>query len=78
MRIYVDFDDCLCETARHFSGLVADLFGKDVPYENISFFKGGKASGSGICAVSGLGGDQRNGGEYMKIKIIWRQTPKTL
>ena len=38
MRIYVDFDDCLCETARHFSGLVADLFGKDVPYENISFF----------------------------------------
>ena len=38
MRIYVDFDDCLCETARHFSGLVADLFGKDVPYENIMFF----------------------------------------
>ncbi len=38
MRIYVDFDDCLCETARNCSGLVADLFGKDVPYENISFF----------------------------------------
>lgn len=38
MQIYIDFDDCLCETARHFSGLVQDMFGKDVPYENINFF----------------------------------------
>ena len=38
MNIYVDFDDCLCETARHFSGLVADMFGKDIPYEDIDFF----------------------------------------
>ena len=38
MNIYVDFDDCLCETARHFSGLVAELFGKDIPYENIKYF----------------------------------------
>ncbi len=38
MKIYVDFDDCLCETARYFSTLVADLFGKDIPYENIRFF----------------------------------------
>lgn len=38
MKIYVDFDDCLCETARHFSGLVAELFGKDIPYEEIRFF----------------------------------------
>ena len=35
MKIYIDFDDCLCETAKHFSGLVKDLFGKDVPYEKI-------------------------------------------
>ena len=26
MNIYVDFDDCLCETARHFSTLVAECF----------------------------------------------------
>jgi len=38
MNIYVDFDDCLCETARHFSGLARELFGTDVPYENINFF----------------------------------------
>ena len=38
MKIYVDFDDCLCETARHFSGLVADMYGIDVPYEKIRFF----------------------------------------
>lgn len=38
MNIYVDFDDCLCETAKHFSKLVKDLFNKDVPYENIGYF----------------------------------------
>ena len=38
MNIYVDFDDCLCETAKHFSGLVKELFEKDVPYEKIRFF----------------------------------------
>ena len=38
LRIYVDFDDCLCETARHFSGLVEELYGKKVPYEKIMFF----------------------------------------
>ena len=35
MRIYVDFDDCLCETARHLSDLVRDLFKADVPYEKM-------------------------------------------
>ena len=43
MNIYVDFDDCLCETARSFSKLVAELFGKDVPYENIKYFNLQKA-----------------------------------
>ncbi len=38
MNIYIDFDDCLCETARHFSGLVKELFGINVPYENIKYF----------------------------------------
>lgn len=38
MKIYVDFDDCLCETARHFSGLVQELFGKAVPYGEIRYF----------------------------------------
>ena len=38
MNIYIDFDDCLCETARYFSGLVKELFGINVPYENIYYF----------------------------------------
>lgn len=38
MKIYVDYDDCLCETARHFSWLIKDLFGMDIPYEKIMFF----------------------------------------
>jgi len=38
MRIYIDYDDCLCETARYFSKLAAELFGKNIPYEKIRFF----------------------------------------
>ena len=38
MNIYVDFDDCLCETARYFSTLVAKLYGLDIPYEKIKYF----------------------------------------
>ena len=38
MRIYIDFDDVLCETARYLSGLARDLFGRDVPYEAITGF----------------------------------------
>jgi hypothetical protein len=38
MRIYVDFDDVLCETARHLSELARDMFGRQVAYEDISDF----------------------------------------
>jgi len=38
MKIYVDFDDCLCETALAFTGIVERLFGKKVPYEKVRFF----------------------------------------
>ena len=38
LKIYVDFDDCICETARYFSTLAWDLFGKNIPYEKIRFF----------------------------------------
>ena len=38
MNIYIDFDDCLCETARYFSVLVKEMYGKDIPYEQIRFF----------------------------------------
>ncbi|MCR5277891.1 MAG: 2-dehydropantoate 2-reductase [Lachnospiraceae bacterium] len=38
MKIYIDFDDCLCETAREFTNIGLRLFGKNVPYEQIRFF----------------------------------------
>lgn len=38
MRIYVDFDDVLCETARALSSLAAAMFGRTVPYERIQAF----------------------------------------
>ena len=38
MNIYVDFDDCLCETARYFCKLAAQLFGVNVPYEQVKYF----------------------------------------
>ena len=38
MKLYVDFDDCLCETGRAFAGMVSDLFGKQVPYEEMRCF----------------------------------------
>lgn len=39
MKIYVDFDDCLCETARAFSGLAEEMFGRKVPYEEMKYFE---------------------------------------
>ncbi len=39
MNIYIDFDDCLFETARYFVKLVKDMYGKSVPYEDIRFFE---------------------------------------
>ena len=45
MRIYVDFDDCLCETARSFSKLAAEMFGVNVPYEDFRFFELDKTFG---------------------------------
>ena len=39
MKIYIDFDDCLCETGRYFSKLAADLFGKNVSYGEMRYFE---------------------------------------
>lgn len=39
MRIYVDFDDCLCETARAFSKLALEMFDRHVPYDRIRYFE---------------------------------------
>ncbi len=38
MKFYVDFDDCLCETASALSVMAGEMFDKAVPYENIGYF----------------------------------------
>ncbi len=38
MRIYIDFDDVLCETARALSKMAKEVFKRDVPYEQITVF----------------------------------------
>lgn len=38
MKFYIDYDDCLCETARSFTEIADRLFGKKVPYEKVRFF----------------------------------------
>ena len=45
MKIYVDFDDCLCETGRAFSALAAEMFARDIPYEQMRFFELDKSFG---------------------------------
>ena len=38
MKVYIDFDDVLCETAKHFTKIAKELFGIDVPYREVQFF----------------------------------------
>lgn len=38
MKIYIDFDDVICETAKYFTKLARELFGIDVPYQEVQFF----------------------------------------
>lgn len=45
MRIYIDFDDVICETARRFSEIAKEMFGIDVPYSRMCFFNLQKSFG---------------------------------
>ncbi len=38
MKIYIDFDDVICETAKNFTKLAKELFEIEVPYNQIQFF----------------------------------------
>ena len=38
MKIYIDFDDVICETAKYFTKLAKELFGIDIPYRQVQFF----------------------------------------
>lgn len=38
MKVYIDFDDVICETARFFTKIAKELFDVDVPYREVQFF----------------------------------------
>ena len=38
MKIYIDYDDVLCETAEYFTKIAKELFGIEVPYRQVQFF----------------------------------------
>ena len=40
MKIYIDFDDVLCETAEYFTKIAKKMFGIDVPYRFLSLPEG--------------------------------------
>ena len=39
MNIYIDFDDCICETAKAFCSLATELFDKHIDYDDVRFFE---------------------------------------
>ena len=45
MKIYIDFDDVICETAKNFTVLAGRLFGIGLPYREVRFFDLQKAFG---------------------------------
>ena len=38
MKIYIDFDDVICETAKYFTKIAKELFNIDVPYRDFHYF----------------------------------------
>lgn len=38
MKVYIDFDDVICETAKYFTKIAKELFDKEVPYQEVQFF----------------------------------------
>lgn len=38
MKVYIDFDDVICETGRYFTIIAKKLFGIDLPYSQVQFF----------------------------------------
>ena len=71
MKIYVDFDDCICETARNFSDLAVEMFDIHVPYEEMRYFE--------LDKVFNLSGDQFDQfmirGHEPEVLLSYDETP---
>ncbi|MBR3644203.1 MAG: 2-dehydropantoate 2-reductase [Parasporobacterium sp.] len=71
MNIYVDFDDCLCETAKCFSRLAAELFGRIVPYEKMRYFDLQKS----FSLTDEQYGQLMTEGHRPKVLLSYEETP---
>lgn len=63
MKIYIDFDDVICETARYFTIIAKQLFGIEVPYEKVKYFnlqKSFNLSNSQYCELMKAGHKPEN------------------
>lgn len=71
MRIYIDFDDVICETARNFTQIAKDLFGIDVPYEEIHYFNLQRSFGLSDSQYDEL----MISGHFPKTLLSYMETP---
>ena len=71
VNIYIDFDDCLCETGRALAGLAGDLFGKQVSYEEMRHFNLQKA----FDLTDGQYGELLRKGHEPDILMSFEETP---
>lgn len=71
MKVYIDFDDVICETAVHFSKLAKEMFGIDVPYRQVQFFNLKKAFDLNDSQYDEL----MRAGHYPENLLAYEETP---
>ncbi len=76
-KIYVDFDDVLCETAQTLLKIAADRFGKTVEYENINAFDPGRVLKLDEAQVDSLL-DMAHQPEYLMANHLIQHAPMAL
>lgn len=71
MKIYIDYDDVICETAKHFTKLAKELFDIDVPYSEVQFFNLQKSFGLDDAQYEKL----MRVGHYPENLLAYEETP---
>lgn len=54
MKVYIDFDDVICETGVYFTKIAKELFDIDLPYSQFQFFNMKKTFGLDDCQYEEL------------------------
>jgi len=71
MKIYIDFDDVICETGKFFSKIAKELFDIDVPYQQVQFFNLQKTFGLDDAQYDEL----MKVGHYPENLLAYEETP---